>query len=38
MTGHQIRQKFLDYFAARNHRIVKSSPLLPANDPSPVVH
>jgi alanyl-tRNA synthetase len=34
MTGHEIRQKFLDYFAARGHRIVKSSPLLPANDPS----
>ncbi|HEV8486033.1 MAG TPA: alanine--tRNA ligase [Blastocatellia bacterium] len=34
MTGHEIRQKFLDYFAARGHRVVKSSPLLPANDPS----
>lgn len=34
MTGHEIRQKFLDYFAARGHRIVRSSPLLPANDPS----
>src|SRR5216684_1216168 len=34
MTGSQIRQKFLDYFAARGHRIVKSSPLVPANDPT----
>ncbi|HEX8087471.1 MAG TPA: alanine--tRNA ligase [Blastocatellia bacterium] len=34
MTGHEIRQKFLDYFAERGHRVVKSSPLLPANDPS----
>jgi alanyl-tRNA synthetase len=34
MTGHEIRQKFLDYFAEREHRIVRSSPLLPANDPS----
>ncbi len=34
MTGHEIRQKFLDYFAERGHRIVKSSPLLPANDPT----
>ncbi|HTF38570.1 MAG TPA: alanine--tRNA ligase-related protein, partial [Blastocatellia bacterium] len=34
MTGHEIRQKFLDYFAARGHRVVRSSPLLPANDPS----
>ncbi|HXG68232.1 MAG TPA: alanine--tRNA ligase [Blastocatellia bacterium] len=33
-TGHQIRQHFLDYFAARGHRVVKSSPLLPANDPT----
>jgi alanyl-tRNA synthetase len=34
MTGHQIREKFLEYFAARGHRVVKSSPLLPANDPT----
>src|ERR1700722_2806437 len=34
MTGSQTRQKFLDYFAARGHRIVRSSPLLPANDPT----
>jgi alanyl-tRNA synthetase len=34
MTGHEIRQKFLDYFAERGHRVVRSSPLLPANDPS----
>ena len=34
MTGHEIRQKFLDYFAARDHRAVRSSPLLPANDPT----
>ncbi|HWP42447.1 MAG TPA: alanine--tRNA ligase-related protein, partial [Blastocatellia bacterium] len=34
MTGHEIRQRFLDYFAARGHRVVKSSPLLPANDPT----
>jgi alanyl-tRNA synthetase len=34
MTGHEIRQKFLDYFAARGHRVVRSSPLLPANDPT----
>ena len=32
MTGHEIRQKFLEYFAERGHQIVKSSPLLPAND------
>ncbi len=34
VTGHQIRQKFLDYFAARGHRIVPSSSLVPANDPT----
>src|SRR3989441_3443336 len=34
MTGHKIRQTFLDYFAARGHRIVRSSPLLPASDPT----
>jgi alanyl-tRNA synthetase len=34
MTGAEIRQKFLDYFAAREHRVVKSSPLLLANDPT----
>jgi alanyl-tRNA synthetase len=34
MTGHEIRQKFLDYFAARGHRVVRSAPLLPANDPT----
>lgn len=34
MTGHEIRQKFLDFFAARGHKIVKSSPILPANDPT----
>jgi alanyl-tRNA synthetase len=34
VTGHQIRQKFLDFFAARGHRIVRSSSLVPANDPT----
>ena len=34
MTGHQIRQTFLDYFAARGHRIVRSSSLVPGNDPT----
>ena len=34
MTGHQIRQQFLDFFAARGHRIVRSSSLLPAKDPT----
>ncbi|MBV8903475.1 MAG: alanine--tRNA ligase [Acidobacteriia bacterium] len=34
MTGHQIRQKFLDFFAARGHRVLRSSSLVPANDPT----
>ncbi len=34
MTGSQTRQKFLDYFAQRGHRVVRSSSLVPANDPT----
>src|SRR5258705_13487750 len=34
MTGNEIRRKFLDYFAAHGHRIVRSSSLVPANDPT----
>ena len=34
MTGHDIRQRFLDFFAARGHRIVRSSSLVPAHDPT----
>mgnify|MGYP005834689659 CR=1 FL=1 len=34
MTGHEIRKKFLDFFAARQHRVVGSSSLVPANDPT----
>ncbi|HUP02430.1 MAG TPA: alanine--tRNA ligase, partial [Bryobacteraceae bacterium] len=34
MTGHEIRQRFLDFFAERGHRVVPSSSLVPANDPT----
>ena len=34
MTGNEIRQRFLDFFAARGHRAVRSSSLVPANDPT----
>ncbi len=34
MTGHEIRQKFLDFFAQRGHRVVRSSTLVPINDPT----
>ncbi|WP_376690068.1 alanine--tRNA ligase [Wenzhouxiangella sp. EGI_FJ10409] len=33
-TTAEIRQAFLDFFAERDHRIVPSSPLVPANDPT----
>ena len=34
MTGSQVRQQFIDYFSARGHRVVRSSSLVPANDPT----
>jgi alanyl-tRNA synthetase len=34
VTGHETRQRFLDFFAARGHRVVRSSSLVPANDPT----
>ena len=38
MTGHEIRQKFLDYFAERAHRPVRSSSLVPAQRSDTAVH
>ncbi|MCY4265706.1 MAG: alanine--tRNA ligase [Gammaproteobacteria bacterium] len=34
MKSADIRQKFLDYFAAHDHKIVSGCPLVPANDPT----
>ena len=34
MKGNEIRQKFLEYFEKNGHKIIHSSPLLPANDPT----
>lgn len=34
MNSAEIRQKFLDFFAARGHEIVPSSSLVPGNDPT----
>jgi alanyl-tRNA synthetase len=33
-STNEIRQTFLDYFAANGHQVVASSPLVPHNDPS----
>jgi alanyl-tRNA synthetase len=32
--AHEIRKRFLDFFAAQGHQVVKSSPLVPQNDPT----
>ena len=34
MKSAEIRQKFLDFFAARDHEVVASSSLVPGNDPT----
>lgn len=34
MTSTEIRQSFLDFFAARGHRIVPSAPVIPHGDPT----
>ncbi len=34
MTAQGVRETFLKYFAERGHRIVRSSPLLPKDDPT----
>ena len=34
LTTNEIRQKYLDFFAARGHAIIPSSSLLPENDPT----
>jgi len=34
MTGSEIRARFLEYFRQRGHTVVRSSPLVPAQDPT----
>src|SRR6185436_4131097 len=33
-TSHALRRSFLDYFALKGHEVVRSSPLVPQNDPT----
>jgi alanyl-tRNA synthetase len=33
-TTNEVRQDFLDYFAGKDHQVVRSSSLVPANDPT----
>ena len=34
LTGNHIRKSFLDYFAERDHTVVRSSSLVPDKDPT----
>src|ERR1700675_3632051 len=34
MTGADVRSSFLEFFRARGHEIVRSSPIVPQNDPT----
>ena len=34
MTGNELRDRFLGYFQRRDHTVVRSSPLIPASDPT----
>jgi alanyl-tRNA synthetase len=34
MTAQEIRQKYLDFFAAKGHSVIPRAPLVPLNDPT----
>lgn len=34
MDGNEIRSKFLEFFDSKDHKVIRSSPLIPAKDPT----
>lgn len=34
LTGNELRKKYLDFFASKNHLVLSSYPLIPDNDPT----
>ena len=34
MTADELRQKYLDFFRAKGHAVIRSAPLIPDNDPT----
>ncbi len=34
MTSHEIRKRFLDFFVSKDHKVIKSAPIIPENDAS----
>jgi len=34
MTSRELRQKYLDFFKTKNHRVISSASLIPENDPT----
>ena len=34
LTSHQLRQKYLEFFASKGHKIIPSASLVPENDPT----
>jgi len=34
MTGNEIRKRYLDFFQKHGHRVIRSSSLIPQDDPT----
>ena len=34
ITSHELRQKYLDFFVGKGHRLIPSASLIPENDPT----